>query len=228
MSTPIYHRTCPHCQVIVYYTSVSHRNKAIRKNAKCRNCLPARRHPPAIEHPCAYCQKLTTNPKYCSRSCTATINGQLYPKRKKKETYCKDCGLITWKKSIRCLSCHTSHRMTITSETTLAEYYNRPSVVGKHPSWRTALIRQLARTLYKNLLTKACQNCGYDKHSELAHIKAISAFSLDSKLKDVNARSNILVLCPNCHWEFDHKLLFLVVGATGLEPAFSSKLLCHV
>lgn len=54
-----------------------------------------------------------------------------------------------------------------------------------------------------------CSNCGYSKHIQLCHIKPIKDFSDDTLLKDVNSPDNIIQLCPNCHWEFDHGLLNL-------------------
>ena len=44
----------------------------------------------------------------------------------------------------------------------------------------------------------------YDKHIEIAHIKAIKDFDPDTRLSQINDVSNLLPLCPNCHWEFDH------------------------
>jgi hypothetical protein len=41
----------------------------------------------------------------------------------------------------------------------------------------------------------------------IPHIKAISSFPLTAKLKEINAATNVLGLCPNCHWEYDHGLL---------------------
>ena len=49
-----------------------------------------------------------------------------------------------------------------------------------------------------------CANCGYDKHVELAHIKAVADFDDDTLLSVVNSPDNVLSLCPNCHWEFDN------------------------
>ena len=39
------------------------------------------------------------------------------------------------------------------------------------------------------------------------HIRAISEFPADATVAEVNADENILVLCPNCHWEFDRGML---------------------
>ncbi len=49
-----------------------------------------------------------------------------------------------------------------------------------------------------------CQKCGYDKHIEVAHVRPVSDFSGDSLLVDINDISNLVGLCPNCHWEFDN------------------------
>jgi len=71
-------------------------------------------------------------------------------------------------------------------------------------------IRGHANSLYKAEKTNPlCQRCGYNKHIEICHIRPISSFPKKTKLKTVNARENILFLCPNCHWEFDHNLLTL-------------------
>lgn len=57
--------------------------------------------------------------------------------------------------------------------------------------------------------------CGYNKHVEVCHKQAIHTFSETATIGEVNAPENLLILCPNCHWEFDYGLL---VGMQGLEP----------
>lgn len=49
--------------------------------------------------------------------------------------------------------------------------------------------------------------CNYSLHVELAHIKTVSDFAVTSTLGEVNDPSNLLVLCRNCHWEYDHGYL---------------------
>ena len=51
--------------------------------------------------------------------------------------------------------------------------------------------------------------CGYDKHVECCHIKAVSDFPDTALLGEVNAPGNLVLLCRNCHWELDHGLLVL-------------------
>ena len=65
------------------------------------------------------------------------------------------------------------------------------------------VVRNRARTQYGNI--KSCQFCGYDKHVEVCHIKPIHSFPEETLISEVNDASNILILCPNCHWEFDKK-----------------------
>lgn len=71
-------------------------------------------------------------------------------------------------------------------------------------------IRSLNRQWNSDLTGGKCQSCHYDKHVELAHLKAVTLFDKKSLLKEVNDKDNILVLCPNCHWEYDAGLLSIV------------------
>lgn len=68
---------------------------------------------------------------------------------------------------------------------------------------RGTVIRQTARIICCNRPYK-CFKCGYDKHIEICHIKPVSQFSLESTIKEVNDTNNLILLCPNCHWEFDN------------------------
>ncbi len=69
-----------------------------------------------------------------------------------------------------------------------------------------SMIRYRARTYYfkDRSLPVCCEICGYDYHVEIAHIKPICEFSLDTMLSEINDLANLKALCPNCHWELDH------------------------
>ena len=71
-------------------------------------------------------------------------------------------------------------------------------------SSRNSHIRGLARIQHKDLLKQPCAYCGYTRHVELCHIKAVSSFSEESLVSEVNSVDNVIQLCRNCHWEFDH------------------------
>jgi hypothetical protein len=51
-----------------------------------------------------------------------------------------------------------------------------------------------------------CQICGFE-HIEICHIKDVKDFSMTSTVGEINASSNLIGLCPNHHWLFDHRNL---------------------
>jgi hypothetical protein len=161
---------------------------------------------------CLNCKKETPNPKYCCKSCAATHLNKLYPKRKTKKI-CIVCGdpVKSYRHS-RCALHHQKYletRFNFIQNLTLESYWAKKSLDNLHPSSKNAHIRLLARSNFKDLTSKPCANCGYDKHVELCHIKPIRDFLPTDKIKDVNCYENLIQLCPNCHWEFDNKQLFL-------------------
>lgn len=94
---------------------------------------------------------------------------------------------------------------------------------GKAPKWcepcreaRSPWRRQRGQVSHRYLRThsrqvlmatdrpRVCEGCGYDRHVEVAHRIPVKCFSGTAKLSEVNAVSNLMFLCPNCHWEHDH------------------------
>lgn len=51
--------------------------------------------------------------------------------------------------------------------------------------------------------------CNYDKHYEVCHIKDIKDFNGEETIYEVNNKTNLIHLCPNHHWEFDHNQIDL-------------------
>lgn len=153
---------------------------------------------------CLNCSKETNNPKFCSKSCSAIFNNKIYRKRKI-TNHCSSCGDLIPKRNKFCKKC----RECKTINYSLKEIKNLLSVKGKHPSWLFSTIRNFCRTKHKNLTLLPCKICGYDKHVELCHIKAISSFPDSSTVKEINDEKNIIQLCRNCHWEFDNGLINL-------------------
>ena len=49
-----------------------------------------------------------------------------------------------------------------------------------------------------------CEVCGYSKHVDACHRKAVAVFSDDTKIREINHIDNLLWLCKNHHWELDH------------------------
>lgn len=78
-----------------------------------------------------------------------------------------------------------------------------------YQSYRSA-VRKLAEKAYKESgKPLSCSICGYDKHIEVAHIKAVSDFDDSSTIAEINSIDNLIALCPNHHWEYDNGILKL-------------------
>lgn len=71
-------------------------------------------------------------------------------------------------------------------------------------SGKYTYIRYYARKKAVELGWNKCSKCGYDKHYEVCHIKGIKDFPLTATIGEVNHPSNLIPLCPNCHWEMDN------------------------
>lgn len=150
---------------------------------------------------CLTCNKETTNPKFCSRSCSVIYNNKLSPKRRLTKQ-CKLCEVLIPSNRTFCPSCYGSscrwRTITIGDLQGLAKYQI------------SAYIRDIARRAYKSSgKPKECIRCHYDIHYEVCHIKPIKDFVKSNSVAEVNDISNLIALCRNCHWEFDHGLLKL-------------------
>lgn len=141
---------------------------------------------------------------YCSRSCAAQINNRKYPKREK--TYnCKKCSLPIPYGYTYCRKCWATKLTDTQIERLTLEQV--ADTAGKQAS-KFSRIREHARSKMRKEV-QICENCGYDKHVEVAHVKSISSFSPDTLISVINDKINLVVLCKNCHWEFDHDILSL-------------------
>lgn len=162
---------------------------------------------------CQNCGKPTTNPKFCSVSCSATYTNKAHPKRKPTGT-CSVCAKPIPSNRKRCPSCREAQKSAI-KDTTIGEFREKERSKGRHPSWIHHEVRVLNRIWNKGLLSNPCRKCGYSLHVELAHLRPISTFPDSSTLREVNDPSNLVPLCPNCHWELD-KGLFKVEDLPSL------------
>ena len=137
---------------------------------------------------CACCGKPLTwkqrKNKYCSNSCASKINniGVCRVKKSEKQTT-KDVSKISIKTK------------------------TKKDLFEKRKNWqsaRSSIRKDAERTIEKLNVEKKCFLCDYDKHIEIAHIKSVSSFSDDSLISEINSINNLVYLCPNHHWEFDH------------------------
>ena len=151
---------------------------------------------------CTTCGRETKNPRFCSRTCAAKQNNRLVPKRRP-EGKCFACGIPVPKRAKYCPE-HNPNKPLDTSRPIRAVEDG-----SDHSACRFARLRQHARKLYHAARPKRCVRCGYDKHIEVCHRQALNSYPLDTPISVVNALSNLIGLCPNCHWEFDHGLLVI-------------------
>ena len=154
---------------------------------------------------CKNCNKDTINPRFCSRSCSATFNNKLHPKRKPEGT-CKKCTKSISSGRTYCSKCY---RIAIDERSK----FNWANVtLGSIKSdgnanfgSRYPYIRQLARKAYKRSgRGMKCFKCGYHLHVDVCHIKDINAFQPTATIASINDLSNLVALCKNDHWEFDN------------------------
>lgn len=156
---------------------------------------------------CLNCNKTTSNPKFCSRSCSASFNNSKNPKRKLKDD-CSKCGnpigRTNWKDRRRvCDNCNPSY-IDWTQVTLKSIQHRRSYQVNSQ-------IRERARKKYLSSdRDQKCFNCRYDRHFHVCHIKAISDHNEDAFVSEINQHNNLVALCPNCHWEYDNGILHLV------------------
>ena len=134
---------------------------------------------------------------YCSRSCAVAAHNQEKPKRVRLDRLCRVCGQ-TFKEGNAgrriCDACTEAEARRLEART-------------KGSVTRRNLYAHSANVMLNAKREKKCQRCGYELFVEICHIKAVSSFSNEALLLEINAPENLIFLCPNCHHEFDAGLL---------------------
>lgn len=184
---------------------------------------------------CEDCRKLTyiKDHKICP-ACKIEKPYTAYHMRKEKggysvpKSYCKECEVIRKKISMQVkinpteCTCYCgepkSKRSDNCQNCKWAEFSQKTLgevlIITGPKFQRYHNIRKIACKFIQQNNT-CCIRCGYSKHFEACHIKAISSFSLDTKIALINSPDNLIALCRNCHWELDN-------GHTTIEQIKSS------
>ena len=150
---------------------------------------------------CLHCGAETANPKYCSRSHAAIHTNQQAPKQQLSRK-CAGCDALI--PASRQFCAVHGKRKTDYRTLTVAQLKAKDAI--KHPSYYRGYLNSITRPLNAHR-PRVCQACGYNKHVECCHRRAITAFPGSATVQEVSGPVNIFLLCPNCHWEFDHGLL---------------------
>ena len=110
----------------------------------------------------------------------------------------------------RCTKLNIQFKTETENRTLLDE--TKKELFERKSNWQSARnsIRRLAYNIYyENNDTHECAICGYKHHIDVAHIKAVSDFDDNATLREINDINNLIGLCPNHHWEYDHGLITL-------------------
>jgi ribosomal protein L37AE/L43A len=155
---------------------------------------------------CLNCGLETKNPKFCSRSCSASINNKGVIRNKSTKNYfCKICNTTIAPRQKRCNDC----KLKVKGND--GKYYNANEItkdlVSTTDTQKYRRIRDQARKIAKQAgLIQTCFKCNYFIHVECAHKNGIETFSDNTLLSDINCIENLIGFCRNCHWEFDNHL----------------------
>lgn len=157
--------------------------------------------------------KRTAN-NFCSRKCSNTHYRKQHTPNPPKIHICSNCGgdyqnIKGYRSRAYCQKCRLSKPKDFMKSMTLGYVHSALCLKGKHQSWANAQVREMNRSWNKSLMLLPCANCGYSKHVELCHKKPITDFLESTTLGEVNHPLNVVQLCRNCHWEFDHGFLIL-------------------
>lgn len=181
---------CNHCDGDFFRNTSQHKSaiKRGRKNFFCsQNCANAYKEKPLKELICKNCSNIFYRKKcgkdrglFCSMSCASRFNN---PKKFKEPKFIEV-------------------KIPTTTLQDLKNNYNRSQYHAK--------IRGLSRlTYFRNNKVYECEYCGYDKHIDVCHIIDVKDFPLETLVVVVNDINNLIGLCKNHHWEFDHGYLSL-------------------
>ena len=155
-----------------------------------------------VESNCEQCRKPVAHKQdkrckhvFCSSSCAASYNNARKPKRAPQHK-CKICGGAINCRRRYCEECRS--KRTSTHNKTYGE-------LCKYSYQKNSRIREDARRVYTEAqLPRQCIVCGYAKYFEVCHVVDISTFTADTLVSTINRLDNLVPLCKNHHWEFDH------------------------
>lgn len=188
-----------------------------REHSFCSTKCSTKHNDKTININCKQCDKQFKRTKnnikevnFCNKKCAAIYNGKKYPKKKKEKT-CESCPTKIYANRTYCKPCYEEKFLVDWNKITYGE------LKGRYQYQRNTRIRSLARKKYfSDNRPNKCYNCGYEKHVEICHIKAISDHEDGCVISDINSKDNTIALCPNCHWELDY-------GELTIEDILESK-----
>ncbi len=133
---------------------------------------------------CKNCSIQTSNPSFCSLSCSTSYANKNKPKRKKVEKLCKLCDKIVDKRSTVC----KEHRKIYRIEEWLNGEWSGGSNTRLSTSVRNFLLQEADYT---------CK-CGFNTPHPTDGASILEVNHIDGDGSN-HRRENLEILCPNCH-----------------------------
>jgi hypothetical protein len=127
--------------------------------------------------------------RHC-RACSAEIT-----RGKGKGHYCQECLAIIKRKN----------RPPIEDRT-------KGELFSSRKNWqsaRGAIVKHANMVYERSNRPQCCCICGYEKHFQVAHRKAVSDFPNEATIGEINDIDNLGPLCPNHHWEQENGFIEL-------------------
>ncbi len=141
--------------------------------------------------------------KFCDRSCAATFNNRLHPKRRP-ERLCSRCSKPLSSGAKLCQGCVNARHLERVQGQPTVNYMLKDSASRA----KNSPIRKWARrTLELEGRARKCEKCGFDLVIQVCHIRPIVDFPEDTLMGVVNSAGNLIYLCPNHHAMLDRGLL---------------------
>ena len=140
---------------------------------------------------CLTCGKETTNPKFCSRSCSASYNNRQYPKRGDgRPKYCKNCGKELVGRKREQIFCNHF----CSQEYKYKSYINRwlnGEETGNRGKAQTYLSFYVRRWIFERD-NNTCQHCGFSKFHPKTEKSILQIHHIDENPKNSKPENLIL------------------------------------
>lgn len=209
-------KTCsPTCRT-AYGNKIRGENNLKRYNENPNHCLFCKK---PIIHKEGDILRYTQLKKFCNKKCAGFYNNSNRPL----SSYAKVPVISVDRKCYKCQQtfsivrdnngkfprvrvCELCRKRDLISvdKRTINELFK---VRKNYQSARSEIRRHAYITYIESNKPKICKLCGYSKHIDVAHIKAVADFDKNTLISVVNNINNLVGLCLNHHWEYDHDLL---------------------
>lgn len=145
--------------------------------------------------------------KFCNSSCFAFYANKTRV-RVKKQKICASCSypILRGHYCAPCLALIKRRGKPPIGDRTKSELFSSRK---NWQSARGAIVKHAIAVYRETNAPFRCAVCGYAKHVQIAHKKAVSAFPGTALIREINHPDNLAPLCPNHHWEQENELLVL-------------------